>query len=125
MVYDRLNPAAYGVHDTNPAGPEITEMRETVDHKRTVRLSDPDLVKILRLRLLGDPSCDFLDISYCWGQTKDGGRVLVNLGFARVGGPVDRAAVDEALDKIDGYYLGDGWYRDGDLQNTDVSVHAA
>lgn len=46
-------------------------------------------------------------------------RVLVNLGFARVGGPVDETAVVEALEKIDSFYLGEGWYRDGELQNTD------
>ena len=46
-------------------------------------------------------------------------RVMVNLGFARVGGPFDRAAVDESLGKIDQYWLGEGWYQDGKLGNTD------
>lgn len=46
-------------------------------------------------------------------------RVLVNLGFARIGGPFDQAAVEESLRTIEGYWLGDGWYRDGVLQNTD------
>lgn len=46
-------------------------------------------------------------------------RVLVNLGFDRVGGPVDRAAMEESLEAIDSFSLGDGWYRDGAIQNTD------
>ncbi len=40
-------------------------------------------------------------------------RVLVNLGLERVGRPTDEAAVEASLDKIDSYYLGDGWYMDG------------
>jgi hypothetical protein len=49
-------------------------------------------------------------------------RVLVNLGFARVGGPFDRAAVDGSFEKIESYWLGDGWYRDGELENTDFYI---
>ncbi len=46
-------------------------------------------------------------------------RVLVNLGFQRVGGPFDAAAVKESLDTLESFYLGDGWYRDGLIDNTD------
>lgn len=49
-------------------------------------------------------------------------RVLVNLGFARVSGPFDRKAVDESLEKIESYYLGDGWYREGELDNVDFYI---
>jgi hypothetical protein len=40
-------------------------------------------------------------------------KVLVNMGLARVGAPHDRQACAEALDRIDDFYLGDGWYFDG------------
>lgn len=46
-------------------------------------------------------------------------RVLANLGLARVNGPFDQDALDESLSNIDEYWLGDGWYRDGEIQNTD------
>lgn len=49
-------------------------------------------------------------------------RVLVNLGFARVGGPVDRKAVEESLTTIESYYLSDGWYREGELGNVDFYI---
>lgn len=40
-------------------------------------------------------------------------RVLVNLGFERVGAPVDRAAVKRSYDLIDSFHVGDGWSTDG------------
>ena len=39
--------------------------------------------------------------------------ILVNLGFKRVGLPYDSAKVKENLDRIDQFYLGEGWYADG------------
>jgi len=46
-------------------------------------------------------------------------RVLVNLGLEKVGRPTDEAAVDASLEKIDSYYLGDGWYQDGFSRSRD------
>lgn len=46
-------------------------------------------------------------------------RLLVQLGRRRVGAPGDRAAEQRSLELIESYYLGDGWYRDGDLGNVD------
>jgi len=40
-------------------------------------------------------------------------RVLVNLGLARVGAEHDAAASQAALDQLETFYLGEGWYRDG------------
>lgn len=51
-----------------------------VDHSRTLGLHSADLVKITRLRLVTDPGCPFWDISYCYGQAKDGALVRVDLG---------------------------------------------
>lgn len=45
-------------------------------------------------------------------------RVMVNLGFARVGGPTDESAVNQSLNKIDSYYIEDGWYQDGTMLRT-------
>jgi hypothetical protein len=52
----------------------------------TVDLSDPELIRIDRIRLLTDPGLPFYDLSYCWGTMKDGRHVRVDLGryqFAR------------------------------------------
>lgn len=47
-------------------------------------------------------------------------RVMVDLGLAQVGGPRDKSAVSRALEKIDSFYLQDGWYQDGPtLRTTD------
>jgi hypothetical protein len=40
-------------------------------------------------------------------------RVLVNLGLRNVGAAWDPAGVRAALDRLDTFYLGDGWYVDG------------
>lgn len=47
-----------------------------------MQLSDPDLEKITRLRLLGDSdgwAYPYLDVSYCYGKLKDGTHVRVDL----------------------------------------------
>ncbi|MBI1773753.1 MAG: DUF2264 domain-containing protein [Proteobacteria bacterium] len=49
-------------------------------------------------------------------------RVLVNLGLQRVGGPWRRDLVADALAKLDRFYLGDGWYRDGERCQLDYYV---
>lgn len=40
-------------------------------------------------------------------------RVLVNLGLKKVGAGYDEEKVKEALDRLDKFYIGDGWYTDG------------
>ncbi|MCU0489960.1 MAG: DUF2264 domain-containing protein [Chloroflexaceae bacterium] len=40
-------------------------------------------------------------------------RVLVNMGLARVGVAPDQAASQRSLNRIEDFYLGDGWYNDG------------
>lgn len=50
-------------------------------------------------------------------------RVLVNLGFERVGGPTDWEAAERSLITLESNHLGDGWYQDGSmLKNTDFYV---
>lgn len=41
-------------------------------------------------------------------------RVVVNLGLKRVGRPWNRESVETALNAIEPWHLGDGWYSDGD-----------
>lgn len=52
-----------------------------IDHSRTLSLGDPDLKAIRRLRLLTDPGYPVWEISYCYGETKAGDLVRVDLGI--------------------------------------------
>lgn len=73
--------ARYGVNlwDVNSVE-ATTELRESVDHSIVVDWNDPDLVKVLRLRLIGcSYEYPFWDVSYCYGELRDGTRVRVNL----------------------------------------------
>ena len=46
-------------------------------------------------------------------------RVVVNLGFKRVGRPYDKKSVESALNAIEPWYLGNGWYTDGENAHVD------
>lgn len=48
--------------------------------------------------------------------------VMVNLGFRKVGLPYNSEAVNAALDAVESYYLGDGWYSDGVNAHSDYYV---
>ena len=47
----------------------------------SVDWNNKDLVKITRLRLLSDPGHPVWDVSYCFGQLRDGTNVRVDLPF--------------------------------------------
>jgi hypothetical protein len=49
-------------------------------------------------------------------------RVIVNLGLAHVGAEHDEAAMNAALDRLDDFYLGDGWYSDGMTEQRDYYI---
>ena len=49
-------------------------------------------------------------------------RVLVNQGLARVGAPHDEAATRAALDRLEQFYQGDGWYSDGANDQRDYYI---
>jgi hypothetical protein len=79
--------ARYGVQETNGIA-EFTDdfgaFLDTLDG--TVELSDPELVKITRLRLIGaSREYPYWDLSYCYGQLADGTNVRVYLGEHRFG----------------------------------------
>lgn len=46
-------------------------------------------------------------------------RVLCALGLKRVGVDVDWVPVEESLEKLESYYLANGWYRDGETRQMD------
>lgn len=46
-------------------------------------------------------------------------RVLVDLGLEECGVEFDRSLTEKYLDELDGFYLGDGWYRDGNIRRID------
>ncbi|AKU15635.1 DUF2264 domain-containing protein [Luteipulveratus mongoliensis] len=46
-------------------------------------------------------------------------QVVVEEFLASVGGPFDRGEIDSGLDRIENWYVGDGWYTDGPGQNFD------
>ncbi|MCD7059875.1 DUF2264 domain-containing protein [Pelagibacterium xiamenense] len=46
-------------------------------------------------------------------------RILVDMGLERVGVDFDRSLTEQYLDELDGFYLGDGWYRDGNVRRID------
>ena len=61
----------YGVNETNPLWTsEATH--ENVDYSEHVTLGDPRLKRIVRLRLLTEPGYPYYDISYVYGELKDG-----------------------------------------------------
>ena len=58
----------------------ITELMDSVDHGTRVQWNDPNLIKVLRLRLIGcSREYPFWDVSYCYGEMRDGSRVRVEL----------------------------------------------
>lgn len=48
--------------------------------------------------------------------------VLVNLGFKTVGMPYDKEKIDYSLDRIDSFYIGNGWYTDGNSNQVDYYI---
>jgi hypothetical protein len=46
-------------------------------------------------------------------------RILVDLGLEKCGVEFDRSLTEKYLQELDGFYLGDGWYRDGNIRRID------
>lgn len=77
---------SYGVRmDESLCSDEIAELRESVNHHLVVSWDIPELAKVLRLRLIGcSREYPFWDISYCYGELKDGTRCRVELPEGRL-----------------------------------------
>lgn len=65
--------------ETNTINEAIKATREAIDHQEPVHLTDPRLAKVTRLRLITDPGFPMWDLSYCYGELKDGTPVYVQL----------------------------------------------
>lgn len=98
--------------ETNPITQEHREIRDAI--AKTVDLADRDLVRITRLRLVTDPGFPFYDLSYCYGELRDGTAVRVRLPewqFPRRG--LTRALV--AMCQAEGRYAKGLGLLDGDV----------
>lgn len=68
----------YGVLESNGwTGEQVQGWLDEMDG--TVKLGDPRLARIARLRLLSDPGFPYWDLSYCYGVLRDGTKVRVSL----------------------------------------------
>lgn len=70
----------YGVNETNNIAFAAYDHTSVDYTEGDVPLSDRDLVKIDRIRLLTDPGLPFYDVSYVYGTLRDGRHVRVDLG---------------------------------------------
>lgn len=69
----------YGASETNGLTDPEAEVRR-VDRTRIYQLSDKAVTRIVRVRLISDRGNPLWDLSYCWGELRDGTRVSVDLG---------------------------------------------
>lgn len=63
--------------------------------------------------LLEGHACKFVDNNWQFF------RLLISMGLRHVGVPVDVELDCQARDRIEAFYLGDGWYRDGNFPRAD------
>jgi hypothetical protein len=46
-------------------------------------------------------------------------RIFVDIALDRVGAEFDRSLTKQYLEELEGFYIGDGWYRDGNVRRVD------
>ncbi|GAA0356624.1 DUF2264 domain-containing protein [Alkalibacterium iburiense] len=51
--------------------------------------------------------------------------VIVNIGLKNVGEEFSQEVIDRNLNRIDSFYIGEGWYKDGDVAHIDYYVSFA
>ena len=91
----------YGTNETNPLTNGAAYHAETiVGH---VHWDSPSLARVERLRLLSDPGFPAWDVSYCYGRTHKGEKVIVCLPFSQLPKRGMRRAI-VAHAKRDGVY---------------------
>lgn len=111
----------YGVQATNVVDPTAwLAFLDNVNHADTRQLSDKQVVRIVRLRLLGDSDLGGApdwDVSYCYGQLADGTFVCVNFPVAYVRkfgrNGVDRTHLVEIFKAAGRFGKGMGIFDDG------------
>lgn len=101
-AFDRAR--SYGVHmNENLSVDEVAALREQVNHDIEVDWNDPTLKTITRFRIIGCSGYyPYWDVSYCYGQLKDGTHVRVHLPFYRLPRNWKPAVLEAA--KRDGVY---------------------
>lgn len=75
--------ASYGVRETGTLTAETVAARHAIDYSQPPTwLSDRNLVKVTIIRLVGFGDFDFpgCELSYCYGELRDGTPVRVDLG---------------------------------------------
>lgn len=83
-----------------------------VPQKIWVPLSQEQQANVASYLLQGH-ACEFVDNNWLFF------RLLISMGLRHVGVPVDRALDIQARERIEAFYLGEGWYRDGDFPRAD------
>lgn len=94
--------AKYGVTETSPLSTGDKKFQESWKGEY-VDWTDPNLKRVTRLRLLSDPGFPMWDVSYCFGEMKDGRCVRVQLPFDQLpkGGRLQRTIIEYAKrDKV-------------------------
>lgn len=75
------NAQHYNVKESNNISDMGEDAKKYRDSNICVHWSHPDLAKIVRMRFVTDPGFPLIDLSYCWGELKDGTPCRVNLPF--------------------------------------------
>lgn len=91
----------YNVNETNNIA-DASYNHTSVDYSRYTRLGDPELVRIDRVRLLTDPGCPVMDVSYVYGTLRNGTHVRVDIGASQISRQYKGALI--ALAKQAGVY---------------------
>ena len=68
----------YGVLESNGID-SVPEHIRNAERTEYVSLTDPNLARVDRLRLVSDFDTPWWDISYCWGTMEDGTAVRVDM----------------------------------------------
>lgn len=72
----------YGAHEAAPLDQTTRDfIARAIETGRRVDWTDPNLKRVVRLRLLSDPGFPVWDVSYCFGEMKDSTPVRVSLPF--------------------------------------------
>lgn len=97
------DPGLYGTFETNTLADTGIDHRAT-DNNRDTYWTDPDLARIIRIRLISDPGPIPYDVSYILGVLTNGTQVHVKVPFFQLG---KRTYLSEMYDhaKRDGIYL--------------------
>lgn len=98
---------SYGINETN-ALTDGQAYHSGTDYSVVYELSDREVVKIDRLRLLSEPGYPYWDISYCVGVLANGTRVPVQLDVTQLGKRTWKTELVNVFRKAGRYAVGMG-----------------